>query len=297
VHSTQGDKMDLLNEEEKRLCKELRDRTADLKIADEFRVMDFNMIRFLRARSMDLDKAEDMFRKYIAWRLENNIDNACSWEVAQDLKENLVYKVVGHSLNGGLVLYVDVGLWDPQIAHGRYEELMKLAYQELEKLTQFSKYYSLQRNYFSKMVLILNLEGLSFAHVSSVDYIRALISLLKAFEAYYPESLKVAFLINAPWVFSILWSIAKPFISTATHERLRFLGGDKETWKEGMTQYIAEDQFPICVGGTLPDNYELVHEDGKVFGRYKLEAEPNENEYKDELPKSAGGADSVDALD
>ncbi|CAL8072756.1 unnamed protein product [Orchesella dallaii] len=291
----QADKMDL-NEEEKQLCKELRDRIADLKV-EEFRVMDFNMIRFLRAREMNLDKSEEMFRKYIAWRLENNIDNACSWDVPQDLKESVPYKIVGQSLSGGLVLYAHVGIWDPQVAQGRYEELMKLAFHELENLTQFTKHYSLQRKYFSKMVVIINLEGLSFAHVSTVDYIRALVSLLKAFEAYYPESLKVAFLINAPWVFSILWSIAKPFISTATHERLRFLGGEKETWKEEIMQYIAEDQFPICVGGTLPDNYEMVYEDGKVFGRFNTETEPNDNEFKDASPGPAAIAESLDALD
>ncbi|ODN02282.1 SEC14-like protein 2 [Orchesella cincta] len=284
-----------LNEEEKQLCKELRDRVVDLKIGDPYRVMDFHMIRFLRARGMDIEKAEDMFRKYIAWRLENNVDNACSWEIAQDLKESTPYKVVGHSLNGGLVVYAHVGSWNPLVAHGRYEELMKLAYHELEYLTQFHKYFTLQKNYFSKMVLIINLEGLSFAHVSTVDYIRALISLLKAFEAYYPESLKVAFLINAPWVFSILWSIAKPFISTATHERLRFLGADRETWKEEIQQYIAEDQYPECIGGTLKDNFELVYEDGKVVGKFITEPETNDNECKDELP--AAVPESVDMLD
>jgi len=116
-------------------------------------------------------------------------------------------------------------------------------------------------------VAIINLEGLTFAHCTTMEWIRALITLLKDFEANFPETLKVAFLINGPWVFSILWSIAKPFISTATHERLKFLGAEKETWKSEILEYVAEDQFPERFGGTVPDDYELVAEGDTVIGK------------------------------
>lgn len=116
--------------------------------------------------------------------------------------------------------------------------------------------------------------------------------MLKAFEAYYPETLKRAYLVSgnltycekfnvecsidikhiiysdflqpAPWVFSILWSIAKPFISTATHERLRFLSSDKEVWKAEFTQFVDEDQLPESFGGTLPDDYQVAQDDLKM---------------------------------
>lgn len=77
---------------------------------------------------MDIDKAEEMFRKvfstvkmpclskaqranfdvtishlqYIKWRVENDIDNALTWDVAPDLKEHFRYKLTGLSHNGGL---------------------------------------------------------------------------------------------------------------------------------------------------------------------------------------------------
>ncbi len=36
---------------------------------------DSYLIRFLRARKMDLNKTFDMFNNYIKWRNENNIDD------------------------------------------------------------------------------------------------------------------------------------------------------------------------------------------------------------------------------
>lgn len=33
------------------------------------------LIRFLRARKLNIDKATEMFNKYILWRQENDVDN------------------------------------------------------------------------------------------------------------------------------------------------------------------------------------------------------------------------------
>jgi len=176
------------------------------------------------------------------------------------------------------VLCVNVGDWDPLICHGRYEELMKVAYHELECISTFIRHYTVKNNRFSKMVAIINLEGLTFAHCSTVEWIRALTTLLKAFEANYPETLKVAFLINGPWVFSILWAIAKPFISTATHERLKFLGADPEVWKAEILEYADEDQFPERFGGTRPNDYELVFEGENIVGKRIIADVTNKNE-------------------
>jgi len=242
-----------------------------------------------------LDKAEEMFRKYMEWREENDIDNALSWDIPQDMRDNFPYRVTGLTQNGGLVICVNVGDWDPAFTRGRYDDLMKCAFHELEYLTQFARYFSMQRNSFSKLVGIIDLSGLTFAHCTQVEWIKALITLLKAFEAYYPESLKRAYLLSAPWVFSILWAITKPFISTATHQRLRFLGSDRDTWRAEISQVVDEDQFPESFGGLLPEDYQLVlDEDGTVQGMRMGETSNEKNNQNQTDPQEPKPVDSID---
>lgn len=42
------------------------------------------------------------FFQYIAWREENDVDDAINWDVPQDLLENFQYKITGLTQEGGL---------------------------------------------------------------------------------------------------------------------------------------------------------------------------------------------------
>lgn len=81
------------------------------------------------------------------------------------------------------VICVNIGDWDPAKTQGRYEDIMKTAFHEIEKLTLFSKFFSLRSNSFSKLIAIINLEGLTFAHCTTVEC--KLKNELKQFEKSY----------------------------------------------------------------------------------------------------------------
>ncbi|CAG7827333.1 unnamed protein product, partial [Allacma fusca] len=64
---------------EVKLLGEFRKRLTDLDLNEEW-TSDYNLIRWIRARDLDLDAAENMLRTSIEWRRENDIDQILSWD-------------------------------------------------------------------------------------------------------------------------------------------------------------------------------------------------------------------------
>lgn len=135
------------------------------------------------------------------------------------------------------------------IRHLRQQELMVRRMEKISRRIGKS---------IEKQIIVLDLKDLSF----SLD-----MTLMKVFrrnlsvdEAFYPERLKVCFLINAPFTFTATWAMIKPWLDPVTAEKTQILGAD---YKSKLLEYIDEDQIPVEYGGTRqnfawawPLNYE-----------------------------------------
>lgn len=66
-------------------------------------------------------------------------------------------------------------------------------------------------------------------------------------EACYPERLETLFMINAPFTFSVLWAMIKPWIDPVTVAKFKILGSN---YQSELKAHIAEDQIPVEYGGT-----------------------------------------------
>jgi len=93
----------------------------------------------------------------------------------------------------------------------------------------------------------VELGGLGAAHVSSVQGLKYLRTLLTISQANYPEMAGNVYIVNAPFLLSALWSIIKPWLQPATLEKIRFFGSD---YKAKLLEEIDADQLPTFLGGT-----------------------------------------------
>jgi hypothetical protein len=64
---------------------------------------------------------------------------------------------------------------------------------------------------------------------------------------YYPESLQTLYIINAPFVFRMLWSVIKPWLHPLTAARIKILGSD---YLKSLQEIIDDDQIPKYHGGS-----------------------------------------------
>ena len=72
--------------------------------------------------------------------------------------------------------------------------------------------------------------------------------LAQCFEAYYPESLGVALLVNSPWLFSGCWKVISPLLDPVVKSKVQFINSDK------LAQFIAPEKTVEIMGGTATTN-------------------------------------------
>ena len=57
----------------------------------------------------------------------------------------------------------------------------------------------------------------------------------------------------APKIFSIAFSIVKPFMNENTRKKISIYGQEPEVWKAALLAEIDADQLPVAYGGKMTD--------------------------------------------
>ena len=91
-------------------------------------------------------------------------------------------------------------------------------------------------------------------------------------------------IVNAPWVFTGVWTVIKGFLDEKTRKKIHIIGG---SYKTELKKYVDEDQLADFLGGknssTLVDDvgpwndYEIVdgYKKGDIVGVRKKSDGPN----------------------
>ncbi|NWT58685.1 S14L2 protein, partial [Erythrocercus mccallii] len=99
------------------------------------------------------------------------------------------------------------------------------------------------------VMMVYDCEGLGLKHLwkPAVDIYGEILTM---FEENYPESLKRLFIVKAPKLFPVAYNLVKHFLSEDTRKKVVVLGSN---WKEVLQKYIDPAQIPVEYGGTLTD--------------------------------------------
>lgn len=62
----------------------------------------------------------------------------------------------------------------------------------------------------------------------------------------YPETMGKFFIINAPWTFSAVWAVIKPWLDEVTVAKIDILSGN---YKDSLLKQIDEENLPEILGG------------------------------------------------
>ena len=92
---------------------------------------------------------------------------------------------------------------------------------------------------------ILDLQGVSLSNFYRVkDYV---LEASKIGQDRYPEIMGKFYIINAPWAFSAVWAIIKPWLDEVTVSKIDIVGG---AYKEKLLAQIPAENLPKDFGGT-----------------------------------------------
>ncbi|GFS67828.1 SEC14-like protein 2 [Nephila pilipes] len=211
--------------------------------------------RFAKARDFNIEEAESMLRKHIAWRKEMKLDTFLTdYKPPEVLQKYFPSCILGYDKEGSVVRYQDFGRIDVKsIWHAaKKTDLYKFGVQLVEQDVELSRQQAKKNGKFSmKSVYIDNLEGLTFANATDKKSIETLIQFFKTYTDNYPETLKYVFVINAPVYFNILFSVIKPILPPIVIQKIRVYG--TSGWKKPLLESIDADELPAFLGGNKTD--------------------------------------------
>lgn len=213
---------------------------------------DYFLLRWLRARSFDLQKSEAMLRKHVEFRKQKDIENVLSWQPPEVVQLYLTGGMCGYDMEGSPIWYDIVGPLDARglILSATKQDLLKTKMRDCERLVQECHCQSEKLGKrVDTVTLIYDCEGLGLKHLWK-PAVETYIEFLCMVEDNYPETLKRLFVIKAPKLFPVAYNLVKPFLSEETRRKIMVLGGN---WKEVLLKYVSPDQVPVEYGGTMTD--------------------------------------------
>jgi len=215
------------------------------------RFQDVTLLRFLRARKFDLEKAKIMWEANEKWRLDFKTD-----EIARDFD----YKE-----------HIEVDKYYPQYYHkmdkdGRpvyIERLGKLDINKLYAVTTPERQLQRLVHEYERFIrdrlpacsdaaghlvetscTIMDLYNVGLGSFYRVkDYVSAASNIG---QNYYPETMGKFYIINAPYLFSTVWSLIKPWLDEVTVSKISILG---KGFKADLVKQIDEENLPADLGG------------------------------------------------
>ncbi|ODH47586.1 hypothetical protein GX48_06326 [Paracoccidioides brasiliensis] len=248
------------------------------------------LLRFLRARKWDVNKALVMLVSTLKWRTKewhidedimfkgeaaihdnnnnNNSDDATKKE-AQDMLQMLrigeAY-IRGKDKTGRPICYIRV----------RLHRIGAYCQSAIEKniIFQIETSRLMLDAKTDTAVIVFDMTDFGLANMDTIP----VKFIIKCFEANYPESLGAILVHKSPWIFSSFWSIIKGWLDPVVASKVHFTSNYQE-----LEKFIAKDAIPKALGGN--DNYEYEYLEPKAGENEKLKDTTKTAELKRERYK------------
>ncbi|KAL3070387.1 hypothetical protein niasHT_032177 [Heterodera trifolii] len=216
---------------------------------------DAHLLRFLRARDFDVQKATQLTLNSLLWRKQHKIDS-----LLDDFVPPAVFKKY---FPGG---------WHHNDSEGRPLFILRLGQMDIKGLLRSVGLQSIVKftlsiceqglnksaeathrlgKPISTWTLLVDLDGLSMRHLWRPG-VQCLLRIIEIVEAHYPETMGLVLITRAPRVFPVLWTLVSPFIDENTRKKFE-LYASEDVLKE-LGRYIPSEFLPDFLGG--PAHFE-----------------------------------------
>ncbi|OXA42567.1 SEC14-like protein 4 [Folsomia candida] len=251
------------SKEEVHQIMELRERLKDVLTTPDSQSESF-LLRWIRARDHNLDRAEDLLRNHLIWREEHDVDNVLDTESHDSVSffELFPYWVSGTSKDGHVVIEVPLGSWDIRKAFlvddgekkfGLYTT--QLFEKVMARIRELNEEKASRGEWPSAQVFgVVNWEGYSYSQLLNWKALQNLLTIASKYEAHYPEILFKGLFINCPSIFPLLMGFIKQILAPKTLGKLEIFSGSKNNeWESAVREHVDPEQIGVQYGGLRTD--------------------------------------------
>lgn len=240
-----------LDPEQEQALATFKQELAPLSL-DPVKYDDYFCLRFLRARKFDMEKSLLMVRNYFQWRTDFGTDHIFSFEFSEVTELKKFYPHGYHKTDRqGRPIYIEcLGKLDlKQIFEvTNTDRMIKYYVREYERtlLNRLPACTQAAGVKVEQSLTILDLEGFSMKMMSkqTYDFIKIASSIA---QDYYPEMLGQMFIVNAPTLFSMLWSTVKKFVDEKTRNKIQIMNNK---YQAALLELVDPENLPHFLGGT-----------------------------------------------
>lgn len=234
------------------LCAELRSAVASVPGPKD----SITLLRYLRARQGKVEKAADMYTASMRWRRETGWDDGFRKNTIDDsLHKRLddYWKplgLLGFDREGDPLLWEQMGTCHmASLAKLSVDVVERHEAYSLTRIVQALEDLSVRRGRpFMYFTVVEVLEGIGPQHFNRKG-LQTYQKVVRIGEDYYPEMMKRAILIHAPWIFEKLWMVVSRFFDEGTRNKMQIVGPARSY--DVLTKYISPEWIPEKWGGHL----------------------------------------------
>ncbi|XP_035705333.1 SEC14-like protein 4 isoform X2 [Folsomia candida] len=217
---------------------------------------DIYLVKWLRARKFDVDKAVEFLNRHLSWRDSTNFDKLDDSDF-QDFIHDYPYEIVGQDKEGKPILHCYLGDWDFRKAAlaGKMDKMILYASKMFNDA--WLKVRDLQQSgqNVTRYVIVIDVGKINIRQHINPASMPFYIGVVLSYERNFPKQGSNIWVVNTPRIFEVALTLARSVMDEETKATFKVYGNNREEWTSVLREYIEPDQLTRTFGGTMPSKF------------------------------------------